>query len=248
MKHLLNDLSPEEKNRILEQYDNSLIVETSRFKKLLKSSLGNVKPLMEKDGDHELDQHMRQTHSPYGDPMDEFPFPEKKVNGDNNQKAEQLSKEIITDLEDKVYNEEFTRISDVTSELIEKISKIMEDNGFTPEYGSDEYSDGSLIKSDEFEVGIEDDEEYNDIRLKFDPLGDDKEYIDLDNGGQNFGDDTSYHLFCKYEQKGGVEWVTDPFGGSYESYEEDSLSIDIVKPEVLKNLILNILNSKKNKI
>lgn len=94
MKHLLNDLSPEEKNRILEQYDNSLIVETSRFKKLLKSSLGNVKPLMEKDGDHELDQHMRQTHSPYGDPMDEFPFPEKKVNGDKYYTSAQFKDEI----------------------------------------------------------------------------------------------------------------------------------------------------------
>jgi hypothetical protein len=55
MKHLLNDLSGEEKNRILEQYNNSLIVETQKFNKLLKSSLGNVKPLMEMDGDDEFE-------------------------------------------------------------------------------------------------------------------------------------------------------------------------------------------------
>ena len=47
MKHLLNDLSSEERNRILEQYNNSLIVETTKFNNLLKSSLGTVKPLME---------------------------------------------------------------------------------------------------------------------------------------------------------------------------------------------------------
>lgn len=46
MKHLLNDLSGEERNRILEQYNNSLIVETSKFNKLLKSKLGDVKPLL----------------------------------------------------------------------------------------------------------------------------------------------------------------------------------------------------------
>jgi len=46
MKHLLNDLSNEEKNRIREQYEGSLLVNTSRFKKLLESHLGNVKPLL----------------------------------------------------------------------------------------------------------------------------------------------------------------------------------------------------------
>ena len=49
MKHLLNNLSSEERNRILEQYNNSLIVETKKFNKLLRSNLGNVKPLMEDD-------------------------------------------------------------------------------------------------------------------------------------------------------------------------------------------------------
>jgi len=46
MKHLLNDLSSSEKNTILEQYNNSLIVETKRFNKLIKSQLGDVKPLV----------------------------------------------------------------------------------------------------------------------------------------------------------------------------------------------------------
>ena len=79
MKHLLNDLSPEEKNRILEQYNNSLIVETSKFNKLLKSNLGNVRPLVEREGDHLMGQMMSDTHSPYENPMDEFPLPKKNA-------------------------------------------------------------------------------------------------------------------------------------------------------------------------
>lgn len=46
MNHLLNDLSNDEKNRIREQYEGGMLVNTSRFKKLLESHLGNVKPLL----------------------------------------------------------------------------------------------------------------------------------------------------------------------------------------------------------
>lgn len=46
MKHLLNNLSETEKNKIQEQYNNSLIVETKRFKDLMKSKLGDVRPLI----------------------------------------------------------------------------------------------------------------------------------------------------------------------------------------------------------
>ena len=46
MKHLLNDLSNEEKNRIREQYEGGMLVDNSRFKKLMESKLGNVKPLI----------------------------------------------------------------------------------------------------------------------------------------------------------------------------------------------------------
>jgi|688.fasta_scaffold778291_2 hypothetical protein len=51
MKHLLNELSDSEKNRILEQYNNSLIVETKKFNKFINSKLGNVKPLLEQEED-----------------------------------------------------------------------------------------------------------------------------------------------------------------------------------------------------
>ena len=52
MKHLLNNLSNEEKNRIREQYEGGMSVNTSKFKKLLESTSGNVKPLiMEQESD-----------------------------------------------------------------------------------------------------------------------------------------------------------------------------------------------------
>jgi Zn/Cd-binding protein ZinT len=46
MKHLLNNLSSEEKNRILKQYEGGMSVDTSKFKTLSESKLGNAKPLI----------------------------------------------------------------------------------------------------------------------------------------------------------------------------------------------------------
>jgi hypothetical protein len=46
MKHLLNNLSSEEKNRIREQYEGGMSVDTSKFRSLLESKLGDAKPLI----------------------------------------------------------------------------------------------------------------------------------------------------------------------------------------------------------
>jgi hypothetical protein len=46
MKHLLNNISQEEKNRILEQHKGGKSIDTTRFKALLESKSGNVKPLI----------------------------------------------------------------------------------------------------------------------------------------------------------------------------------------------------------
>jgi len=46
MKHLLNNLSEEEKNSILEQHSGGIRVYNNRFKTLLESKLGDVKPLL----------------------------------------------------------------------------------------------------------------------------------------------------------------------------------------------------------
>jgi hypothetical protein len=49
MKHLLNDMSSEEKNSILEQHTGGKQIDTSRFRSLLESTLGNAKPLVNEE-------------------------------------------------------------------------------------------------------------------------------------------------------------------------------------------------------
>ena len=46
MKHLLNDLSIEEKNRIREQHEGGITIDTSKFRKLMETKLGDVKPIL----------------------------------------------------------------------------------------------------------------------------------------------------------------------------------------------------------
>ena len=46
MKHLLNGMPDWEKNSIREQYEGGMSIDTSKFKKLMESKLGNVKPLI----------------------------------------------------------------------------------------------------------------------------------------------------------------------------------------------------------
>ena len=46
MKHLLNNISNEEKNRIRNQHSGGMSVDNSKFKRLLESTLGNSKPLI----------------------------------------------------------------------------------------------------------------------------------------------------------------------------------------------------------
>jgi len=49
MKHLLNNLSEEEKNSIREQHEGGKTIDTSRFKSLLENKMGNVKPLISEE-------------------------------------------------------------------------------------------------------------------------------------------------------------------------------------------------------
>lgn len=49
MKHLLNNLSEQEKNSIREQHEGGMKLDTSRFRTLLEGKSGNVKPLVEQD-------------------------------------------------------------------------------------------------------------------------------------------------------------------------------------------------------
>ena len=52
MKHLLNNLSEEEKNSIREQHEGGMKLDTSRFRTLLEGKSGNVKPLVEQEDDY----------------------------------------------------------------------------------------------------------------------------------------------------------------------------------------------------
>lgn len=47
MKHILNDLTEQEKNSIREQHTGGMKVMTESFSKLLNSKLGDVKPILE---------------------------------------------------------------------------------------------------------------------------------------------------------------------------------------------------------
>lgn len=49
MKHILNNIPQEEKNRILEQHRGGKSIDTTRFKALLESTMGNVKPLISEE-------------------------------------------------------------------------------------------------------------------------------------------------------------------------------------------------------
>lgn len=47
MKHLLNNLTEQEKNAIREQHTGGIKLNTEKFSKLVESKLGDVKPIGE---------------------------------------------------------------------------------------------------------------------------------------------------------------------------------------------------------
>jgi hypothetical protein len=46
MKHILNNLTEQEKNAIREQHTGGMKVSTDKFNQLLESKLGDVKPIL----------------------------------------------------------------------------------------------------------------------------------------------------------------------------------------------------------
>jgi hypothetical protein len=65
MKHILNNLSDEEKNSILEQHKGGMKVITENFSKLLNSKLGDAKPLVnEQAGDQNTHRYDAGVESP----------------------------------------------------------------------------------------------------------------------------------------------------------------------------------------
>ena len=70
MKHLLNNMSEEEKNTIREQHTGGMKVITENFYKLLNSKLGDVKPLVSEALNLGVEPVYNQTYKP-----EEVPFP-----------------------------------------------------------------------------------------------------------------------------------------------------------------------------
>ena len=70
MKHLLNNLSEEEKNSIRGQHTGGMQVNNGRFNSLLENKLGNSKPLVEQFDDEE-DYEFEDENEPYIDLTDE---------------------------------------------------------------------------------------------------------------------------------------------------------------------------------
>jgi hypothetical protein len=56
MKHILNNLTEQEKNAIREQHTGGMKVMTENFSKLLNSKLGDVKPIKEQVEEKEEDE------------------------------------------------------------------------------------------------------------------------------------------------------------------------------------------------
>ena len=68
MKHILNNLSDEEKNSILEQHTGGMKVMNEKFSKLLNSKLGDAKPLVnEQDNQKMYDDLLGVLIKKYGD-------------------------------------------------------------------------------------------------------------------------------------------------------------------------------------
>lgn len=62
MKHLLNNLSNEEKNSIRKQHNGGMSVDTSRFKQLMESTLGDVKPLISEQNEPSFIQKIKNAY------------------------------------------------------------------------------------------------------------------------------------------------------------------------------------------
>ena len=67
MKHILNNMSEEEKNAIREQHTGGMKVMTENFSKLINSKLGDSKPLLEEE---DMEMSVKNTFSFEGKSME----------------------------------------------------------------------------------------------------------------------------------------------------------------------------------
>ncbi len=101
MKNLLNNISSDEKQRILEQHSGGKLIDTRNFRRLLESKLGNVKPLI-------VEQEVKQGTG--GDPFQYKKeggkyFYAKKAEGTNAKWVEQTKPDGIKAIQTKIFGE-----------------------------------------------------------------------------------------------------------------------------------------------
>jgi len=105
MKHLLNDMSSEEKNSIREQHTGGIKIDTSRFRSLLESTLGNAKPLVNEQS------NTTTTQSGMEEMLPEPPIEVNEEEGDD---------EVVVNVND-IAQEDMKCFSDVSAEEAKKI-------------------------------------------------------------------------------------------------------------------------------
>ena len=81
MKHILNEMSDEERNSIRSQHTGTLQVQTGKFKKLVENRLGNAKPLISESMDSGCLRGAGFTRESVGGPMTRSMVYEKTHNG-----------------------------------------------------------------------------------------------------------------------------------------------------------------------
>lgn len=110
MKHILNEMSNEEKNSIRSQHTGSLTVQTERFKKLVENKLGNAKPLINEDMIDDYDDFDDEVEDSedegYGEEPNEEIFnliDDECANSENDDECVTFLNMVIEYCEDKLY-------------------------------------------------------------------------------------------------------------------------------------------------
>ena len=160
MKHILNNLSEEEKNNIREQHTGGMKVMTENFNKLLNSKLGDAKPLNEETNDSMPNSKIISTLNALGF---EKKFYNKSSRGQYGDDEESLEPIGVDNLEAQGTNGLVCIFSPLESDMVEdwnndtKVQKFIEEKRLFL----------SEIKYDEWSIyGIEGDKEVKNYIIK----------------------------------------------------------------------------------
>ena len=124
MKHILNNISQEEKNRILEQHSGGIKVNSNKFNKLLESRMGNVKPLINEEEDEEIGGEMQDNSK-----FDEMMRLDDELENDPKYKEYErkyLRNKIVKSLEKSMGISSEMMSEDEINSMVEMFSSIMD--------------------------------------------------------------------------------------------------------------------------